>query len=78
MNIDDLVIDNYPKINLAERTIATEYNINSDEDISISVNNAIILDNDDISKVEDNRIYISSSVAIAESDIIAVIYIKEI
>jgi len=78
MNISDLVIDNYPKLNIDKKTLSTEYNINSNEDISISLNNAIILSNNNISEVKENVIFLQNEVEISSKDVISVIYYVEI
>jgi len=78
MNISDLVIDNYPKLNIDKKTLSTEYNINSNKDISISLNNAIILSNNNISEVKENVIFLQNEVEISSKDVISVIYYVEI
>ncbi len=74
MDIEHLVIDNYPKIDINKMTIITEYSINSNEEISISINNSIILSKIDIYDIVNNVIELIPDIELKESDAITVIY----
>ena len=76
MNIEFLVIDNYPKIDTEKMTITTEYPINSNEEISISINNSNILNKDAIYDIVNNTIELIPDIEINKDDIIIVIYNK--
>jgi len=76
MSLNDLTIDNYPKINEKSNTISTEYIINSNKEISISINNTQILDAEDIYEVLNNTITLISDINIKKKDNITVVYYK--
>jgi len=73
-NIENLVIDNYPQIK--KNKIITEYPINSNEEISISINNSIIFSKENIKSINENIIEFSTEYEINIDDIIVVIYNK--
>jgi urease accessory protein UreE len=73
-DIDNLVIDNNPI--LKKSKIVTEFSINSGEEISISINNSIILDKSDIIDITDNIIELSKNIEITKEDLVVVIYNK--
>lgn len=73
-DIENLVIDNYPEIKKFK--IITEFSINPDEEISISINNSSILNKEDIITIEDNIIEFSKDIEINKNDIVVVIYHK--
>jgi len=73
-DIENLVIDNYPEIKKFK--IITEFSINSDEEISISINNSSILSKDDIITIEGNIIELSKDIEINKNDIVVVVYHK--
>jgi hypothetical protein len=73
-NIENLVIDNYPKLD--ESIIKTEHFIDSEQEISISINNSNILDKSDIIKIFNNCIELSEDIEINNNDSIVVIYNK--
>ena len=74
MEVDLLVIDNYPKINLTKNTISTEYSINECEEVSISINNKIILNKSDIKDIVNNIIILTEGIDILNNDTVSVIY----
>jgi hypothetical protein len=74
-DIENLVIDNYPKIDLLKMTVMTEFSIDSDSEISISINNSDILCNEDIIKIDDNIIYFNN-ITFKKDDVLTVIYNK--
>ena len=76
-NIEFLTIDNYPNLNVKDMTITTEFYINPEENISISINNADILDKLDIQDIQDNIIYLSKDIDLNKGDEIVVIYNKQ-
>ena len=74
MDIEFLEIDNYPKIDIKKLSISTEFNINIEEEITISINNEIILSKIDIFDIVNNEMILVSDTSIKEDDIITVIY----
>lgn len=76
MSIENLVIDNYPRIDINRLIITTEYSINSSEEISISINNTTILDSSDIYDIINNEIELIPEITLTDDDIIVVIYHK--
>ena len=74
-NIENLVIDNYPVVN--KNIISTEYEIDNNQEVNISINNSTILVNEDIIKIQDNLIEIDSEIIISEDDTVIVIYNKK-
>ena len=74
-NIENLVIDNYPVIN--KNIISTEYEIDNNQEVNISINNSTILVTEDIIKIEDNNIEIDSEIVISDDDTVIVIYNKK-
>jgi len=72
----NLVIDNYPVLDVESMTVCTEFSIDSDKEISISINNSIILNKNHIFNVEDNIIELINDIEIYKEDILAVIYNK--
>ena len=75
-NVENLVIDSDPKINIAKSIIETEFFIDNTQEISISINNSIILDQEDILNIKDNYIELSKDIEINKKDCIVVIYNK--
>ena len=75
-NIENLVIDNYPKIDLLKMTVTTEFSINPESEISMSINNSKILSNEDIAEVIDNTIIFIPGTTFNEDDALTVIYNK--
>ena len=75
-NIENLVIDSDPKIDEKNLRIETEFYVDTLQEISISVNNSIILDKKDITDIKDNCIELSRGTEIHNTDSIVVIYNK--
>jgi len=71
-DIEKLVIDNHPKIK--KMTLETEFNIDTNSEISISINNFTILGYEDIYNIKENIIFIDSGTTLDEKDTITVIY----
>jgi len=67
-----LLIDNYPRIDGS--FLYTEYDINPEEEISISINNSNIFGKDDIVGIHENRIEFPKDVIFTKKDSIVVIY----
>lgn len=77
-DIENLIIENYPKIDILKMTITTEFLINPEQEISISINNAIILSRADISEVNNNIIELVQEIELKENDAVVVIYTRQI
>ena len=75
-NVENLVIDSDPKIDETNSKIETEFYIDAVQEISISINNSIILDKEDIIDIKDNCIELSKDIEIHNTDGIVVIYNK--
>ena len=75
-NVENLVIDSDPKIDETNSKIETEFYIDAVQEISISINNSIILDKEDIINIKDNCIELSEDIEIHNTDGIVVIYNK--
>jgi len=73
-NIEMLVIDNYPRINGS--IISTEFDIDADEEISISINNSNIFCKEDVISIKENHIELQEDIKMANNDTIVVIYNK--
>jgi hypothetical protein len=73
-NIENLVIDNYPTYK--NNIISTEFEIDVTQEISISINNSTILENEDIIKISNNNIELNPKVIITNEDTVIVIYNK--
>lgn len=73
-NIFTLSIDNYPRVDYP--FLYTEYSINKEEEISISINNFIIFGKDDIVSINDNIIEFPDNIKFTKKDNIVVIYNK--
>lgn len=76
--IENLIIENYPTIDILKMTITTEFLINSEHEISISINNANILSSDDIMSIEDNIIKLIPDINLNKEDAVVIIYNKVI
>lgn len=74
--MEDLVLDRYPRIDFKNNKIKTEFTIDANEEISISINNSIILTSEDIYEVLNNEITLIDDVVLEEKDIVVVIYNK--
>jgi len=74
-DMEYLVIDSDPKI-INEKIIETEHNIDDSHEISISINNSIILDKLDIENIQDNQITLLN-ILLTKKDVVVVIYNKE-
>ena len=77
-DVENLIIDNYPIIDILKMTITTEFSINSNQDVSISVNNTHILSAENIKEIDDNVIFLNDDIELKKDDIIVVIYNKEL
>jgi len=75
-NVENLVIDSDPKIDEINSKIETEFYIDTTQEISISINNSIILDKGDIIDINDNSIELFENIEIHCTDSIVVIYNK--
>jgi len=75
-DVENLVIDSDPKIDEVNSKIETEFYIDTVQEISISINNSIILDKEDIIDIKDNCIELSKDIEIHYTDGIVVIYNK--
>jgi len=73
-NIEMLVIDNYPRINGS--IISTEFDIDTDEEISISINDSNIFCKEDMISIKENHIELPEDIKISNNDTIVVIYNK--
>jgi len=73
-NIEMLVIDNYPKINGS--IISTEFDIDADEEISISINDSNIFCKEDVISIVKNHIELPKDIKMSKNDTIVVIYNK--
>jgi hypothetical protein len=73
-NIEMLVIDNYPKINGS--IISTEFDIDADEEISISINDSNIFCKEDVISIAKNHIELPKDIKMSKNDTIVVIYNK--
>jgi len=77
-DIENLCIDNYPQLDVADNLILTEYPINQEEEISISINNSLILDKNDILDINDNSIRLDVNIKLDKTAAIVVIYNKKL
>lgn len=77
MALEDMCIDNYPKINSDLKMLTTEFSINPKREISISINNNILLSQEDIDEVSNNNIRLNKDTNFNDTDNISVIYYKE-
>jgi hypothetical protein len=75
-DINNLVIENYPILN--GLFISTEFDINPELEISISINNSNILDKSDIVNIQKNIIELSKDIKINKNDSIVIIYNRNI
>ena len=73
-DVENLTIDNLPKINISKFTIETEYEIDTDSEVSISINNINILDKMDIIGITGKIIEISNNIDLNKNDNVIVIY----
>lgn len=74
--IENLVIDSDAIKNIKINTIKTKFYIDTEQEISISVNNTVILSSENIIKIEDNSIKLTSDYILDDNDIVVVIYNK--
>ena len=75
-NIENLVIDSDPIIKIKDLILITEFNIDKEQEISISINNSIILGPEDIIKIDNNYIELAKKIDIKNKDNIVIIYNK--
>lgn len=73
-NVENLVIDSYPKINIEMLILETEFYIDTEQEISISINNSIILDKEDILNINNNCIELAKEIELDKDDAIVIIY----
>ncbi len=75
-NVENLVIDSDPKINVSKLTLETEFCIDAEQEISISINNSIILSTEDIASIDNSYIKLSDDIELNNNDAVVVIYNK--
>lgn len=73
-NVENLVIDSYPKINIEMLILETEFYIDTEQEISISINNSIILDKEDILNINNNCIELTKEIELDKDDVVVIIY----
>jgi hypothetical protein len=74
MNIEKLRIDKYPVIDAENLVLKTEYEIDKDEEITISINNSIVLDIESVSSIEGNIIELIPCIELLQNDNIIIVY----
>lgn len=74
--VENLVIDSYPVLNIKDLSIQTEFSIDKEREISISINNSTILNKEDILSINSNCIKLSKELELNDKDVIVVVYNK--
>ena len=72
MDIENLIIENKP-ILVSNNAIKVSFPIDLEGEISISIDNSFILNNDDISKIEKSTIFLNKDLE-TDKDIVVIYY----